>query len=145
VLDIGRVGVLLVAIVLALRHRFVAGAILGMVLLGAFVEMGVLGAVALARGAIGGEYAVAFVFIGPTAAPYGGLEWLPCAVQWALAGVAAVPAFVALRRQLTVGEMSDEAERWRGVGGWFLFLFSTSACLAVTSAMTTFLVWSQSH
>jgi len=26
-----------------------------------------------------------------------------------------------------------------------LFLFSTSACLAVTSAMTTFLVWSQSR
>jgi hypothetical protein len=41
--------------------------------------------------------------------------------------------------------MSDEAGRWRGVGGWFLFLFSTSACLAVSTSMTTFLLWSQSH
>jgi hypothetical protein len=53
VLDIGRVGVLLVALVLALRHRFFVGAIVGTLLLGAFVEMGVLGAVGLARGAIG--------------------------------------------------------------------------------------------
>jgi hypothetical protein len=145
VLDIGRVGVLLVGVVLALRHRFVVGAIVGTLLLGAFAEIGVLAAVALAQGAIRGEYAVGFVFIGPTAAPYGGLDWLPCALQWALAGMAAVPAFVALQKQLAAGNLSEEAGRWRGVGGWFLFLFSASGCLAVTSTLSAFVVWRQMH
>jgi hypothetical protein len=56
VLDIGRVVVLLAALVLALRHRFALGVIFGALLLGAFAEIGVLAAAGLARQPIGGEY-----------------------------------------------------------------------------------------
>jgi hypothetical protein len=145
VLDIGRVVVLLVALVVALRHRFVLGVIFGALVLGAFADVAALAAVGLAQQTVSGAYAIGLVFIGPTTVPYGDIEWLPCAVQWTLTAALAVPAFAALRRQLTVGDLSDEGARWRGVGGWFLFLFATSGCLAVTSTLMLFLVWHQMH
>lgn len=80
-LDIGRVVVLLVALVQAIRHRFVVGIVFGVVLATAFAAIGVASSAALTSHTVSGEYGFAFVYIGPTALPYGERDWFSVVVQ----------------------------------------------------------------
>ena len=130
-LDIGRAVVLLLAIIQAIRRRFVVGIVFGAVLAAAFAAIFVASYVALANHTVSGEYGFAFVYIGPTSLPFGQRDWLPVAVQCGLAAVSAVPAWTALR-----SPSSRAATPFVGV-------FVASAMLAVLTALGAFLLWHQ--
>jgi hypothetical protein len=130
-LDIARAVVLLVALVQAVRHRFVLGIAFGVVLAAAFAVVGAAAYLALARHSVDGEYGFAFVYVGPTMLPYGGRPWLPAVVQFAFAALSAVPAITALRSPSSP------------VATPFLVVFLPNAMLSVLTALAAFLLWRQ--
>jgi hypothetical protein len=130
-LDIARAVVLVLAIVQAIRHRFVVGIVFGIVLSAGFAVVVVASYVALANHTVSGEYGFAFVYIGPTALPFGQRDWLPVVVQCALAATSGVPALTALRTP-----SSPFATPFLGV-------FVASAMLAVLTTLGAFLLWHQ--
>jgi hypothetical protein len=144
-LDIARVFAAVLSLVLAVRQRFGTGIVCGLLLLGALGAGSVGAYLALAARTIPGDYGIEFVFVGPTALPLGGREWLPLAFQGSAAALSAVPVFVAMRRQLRVG--SDYA----GTLGWYrpwdrmtnvlLLSFSANVSLLVGAALTTWCMW----
>jgi hypothetical protein len=129
--DVARVAVLLFALVKAVRHRFVLGAIsaavaaIGMALLAVAVHS------AVSRHEVNGEYGFAFVYVGPTMLPLGDRSWQPVVVQVALAVVTAVPAIAVLRSPSSP------------VTNPFLLVFVPNAMLAVLTCFSAFLMWRQ--
>jgi len=130
-LDIARTVVLLIALVQAVRHRFVLGIAFGLVLAAGFAVVAAASYVALSHHTVNGEYGFAFVYIGPTMLPFGGREWLPVVVQLAFAAVSAVPVVAALRTPSSP------------VATPFLVVFLPNAMLAVLTGLATFLLWRQ--
>lgn len=132
-LDVARFAVLLFALIKAVRHRFVLGAAcatlaaIGMMLVAAAAQS------AVSRHDVNGEYAFAFVYVGPTMLPLGDRSWQPLAVQAALALVTAVPAVAVLR---------SPSSR---VTNPFLLVFVPNAMLAVLTGFGAFLMWRQEH
>ena len=128
-LDLARAVVLLYALVQAIRRRFVPGivfdalAALGLTLVAAAAYR------ALSRYEVSGDYAIAFVYVGPTAVPMGGREWMPLLVQLALTAITAVPALVALRTPSSPSV------------GPSLLVFVPNAILAVAATFTAFMMW----
>jgi hypothetical protein len=130
-LDIARAVVLAIALVRAVRHRFVLGAVCAGL---AAIAMGLVAAAAysaLSRHAVNGEYAFAFVYVGPTMLPLGDRAWLPIAVQLALAGVTLIPALAVLRSPSSA------------VTNPFLLVFVPNAVIAVFTCFSAFLMWRQ--
>ena len=130
-LDIARIVVLLIALVQAVRHRYVLGIAFGVLLAAGFVVVAAASYVALSQHTVNGEYGFAFVYIGPTMLPFGRREWLPVVVQLAFAAVSAVPAVAALRAPSSP------------VAPPFLVVFLPNAMLAVLAGLGAFLLWRQ--
>ena len=78
-----------------------------------------------------GEYGLGFVYLGPTAVPFGGREWAPPVLQVALAAVSAVPCVAALRTPSSP------------VANAFILVFAPNAMLAVIAALGALLLWRQ--
>jgi hypothetical protein len=133
-IDLARAAVLTFAIVMAVKHRFREGIVLGLALAAAFAaSFGVVHA-DMARGAVSGEYGVALAYIGPTMVPFGprGIsQWSPAFVQCALAALAGFPTLRALR------------EPSNPVATPFLAVFIPNAMLAVLACLAAFLLWHQ--
>ena len=140
-LDAGRVVFLLLALWLAWRQRFYLGIVFGLLLAAGFATVFTATYVALANRTISGEYAIGLLYVGPTTVPLAGLAWLPLAEHLALTVVSAFPAFVALRRGLRQGALSEDGQRWARMTDPFLGLFCASALLAICVAWTSFMLW----
>jgi hypothetical protein len=130
-LDLARALVLLYALVQAVRRRFVPGIVFGALAAAGLTFVGVASYLALSRYQVNGEYAFAFVYVGPTMVPLGGHEWVPLAIQLSLAAITSVPALVALR---TTSSPS---------AGPSLLVFVPNAMLAVLASFAAFLMWRQ--
>lgn len=130
-LDIARAVVLLYALVQAVRRRFATGIVFGVLAALGLTLVGVAAYHALSRYEVSGDYAFAFVFVGPTMLPLGGREWMPLAVQLALAAITSVPALVALRTPSSAAAGSS------------LLVFVPNAIFAVLARFTAFMMWRQ--
>ena len=133
-LDLARAAVLAVAIVLAMRHRFVPGMVFGagLALTLGWVFFDTL--LAASRGVVDGEYGPALAYFGPTMVPLGRRsfwQWSPVVVQAILALLAAVPAARVLRDPPSP------------VTTPFLLVFVPNAMIAVVAALSAFLLWRQ--
>lgn len=144
-LDVFRAALIVAALVVSVRRRFLLGIAYGAVLLLAMAAVSTDAYAALRAYSVGGEYAIGFVFVGPTLLPLGGSEWLPVAVEVSIATLAAVPAWVSTQRQLSLAADPERMRGWNWASNLFLTVFSTSAALAVTSALTTWLLWRETH
>jgi hypothetical protein len=130
-LDVARVAVLLFALVQAVRHRFVLGAVCaGLAAIG-MTLLTVAAHAAVSRHDVSGEYGFAFVYVGPTMLPFAHRFWQPFVVQLALAAVTAVPAIAVLRSP--TGPVTNP----------FVLAFLPNAMLAVLTGLSTFLTWRQ--
>ena len=130
-LDIARAAVLLVALVQAVRQRFVLGAVFAALAAVGMTLVAVTSYSALSRHEVSGEHAFAFVFVGPTMLPLGDRSWQPVAVQLALAALTAAPAIAVLR-----GPSSPVTQP-------FILVFVPNAMLAVLAGLAAFLMWRQ--
>lgn len=130
-LDIARAVVLLYALVQAIRRRFATGVVFGALAALGLAFVGVSACLALSRHEVNGEYAFAFVYVGPTTLPLGGREWMPLVVEVALAAITAVPALVALRAPSSPST------------GPSLLVFVPNAILAVLASFAGVMMWRQ--
>jgi hypothetical protein len=130
-LDVARFVVLLVALVKAVRQRFVLGAVCAALAAIGMTLVAVAAHSAVSRHAVDGEYAFAFVYVGPTMLPLGDRSWLPLVEQLALAAVTAVPAVAVLRAPSSP------------VTNPFLLVFVPNAMLAVLTGFSAFVMWRQ--
>jgi hypothetical protein len=129
--DVARTLALLIALVRAVRHRLHCGALFTGLSLSGMALVAYAAWSALMHHDVNGEHGFAFLYIGPTMLPFGGREWLPTVVQFALTFLSAVPAVAALRSPS--GETT----------GAFLVVFVANAMLAVATALGAFLMWRQ--
>ncbi len=130
-LDLARAVALLYALAQAVRHRFATGIVFGGLAVLCMTAVGLAAYLALSRYEVNGEYAFAFVYVGPTMLPLGGRQWMPMVVQLTLAVITAVPAFAVLR---TPSSPSANAS---------LMVFVPNAILAVLTSLAGFLMWRQ--
>jgi hypothetical protein len=130
-LDLARVAVLLFALVKAVRQRFFLGVVSAALAAIGMTLLAVAACSALSRHDVNGEYAFAFVYVGPTMLPLGERSWQPVVVQLVLAVVTAVPAVAVLRSPSSP------------VTNPFLLVFVPNAMLAVLTCFSAFLMWRQ--
>src|SRR5580692_9121453 len=130
-LDVVRAVCVVIAIASAARLRFVFGVACGLAIAyGLFGSTLGVGA-AVGHGAVGGEYALGLIFLGPSAVPASGGSALPGSGWMAihqlvsLLGstiVAALPCALAWHHSTKLSPHSLKSRRWDTVSGSFLLL-----------------------
>jgi hypothetical protein len=149
VLDVARAVAVVVAVAFAARQRFVLGIVCG--LASAYVLCGAVAGVApaIARHAVGGEWAFALVFLGPSAVPFSGASQFP-AGSWiathpleSLAGttmLALVPFARAATRSGKLSPHSLASRRWDAISSSFLLLAVIGATRLVAGVLVEWML-----
>ncbi|MGA7121556.1 MAG: hypothetical protein WBY94_15735 [Polyangiaceae bacterium] len=150
-LDVVRVIALTLAMIRSLRLRSVVGGSAGLLMAYGFAVIAVQVADAVAKKAVGGEYAMGLIFLGMTSASVGGNSRIPGGV-WlsshptlrhvAFAALALVPLVHASRRSSRLRPESAEARRWDALGNPFVLLAVLELSFAVLAVLWAQLHWS---
>jgi hypothetical protein len=150
-LDVVRSIALTLAVIRSFRLRSVVGGAAGLLLAYGFAVIAVQVADAVARKAVGGEYAMGLIFLGLTSASVGGNSRIPGGVwlsshpilrHMVFAALALVPLVHASRRSSRLRPESSEARQWDALGNAFLLLAVIDLSLAVLAVLWAQLHWS---